>query len=97
MTNFRLIFCCIASALLLNGCNQILEPVSLFGGKQDITLESTQEDFDIKITGLTFATAKKANNAPYPRQIMFNGSGSNANVFDEALFLKLSNIYSCHW
>ena len=88
MTNFRLIFCCIASALLLNGCNQILEPVSLFGGKQDITLESTQEDFDIKITGLTFATAKKANNAPYPRQIMFNGSGSNANVFDEALFLK---------
>lgn len=90
MTRFKLIVFGITTTLFLHSCSEILEPVSLFTSKQDIALESTQEEFDIKITGLTFAAAKKANNAPYPRQVMLSGSGSNANVFDEADFLKSS-------
>ena len=88
MTNFKLIICCIVSSLLLNGCNRILEPVSLFGGKQDDASKSVQEEFEINIKSLTFKTAVKANNAPYPRSMVLTGSGSRANVVDEANFLK---------
>jgi PBP1b-binding outer membrane lipoprotein LpoB len=49
MTNFKFIICCITSAILLNGCVKILEPVSFFGGKQDITSEMEQEEFEINI------------------------------------------------
>ena len=90
MTNFKLIIYCIASALLLNGCNKILEPVSLFSGDQDIGLESVQEDFKINIEALTFKTAKKLSNAQYSRQVILTGSGSRAKVLDEADLLKSS-------
>ena len=49
MTNFKFIICCITSAIFLNGCVKILEPVSFFGGKQDITSEMEQEEFEINI------------------------------------------------
>ncbi len=88
MTNFKFIISCIASALLLNGCVQILEPVSFFGGKQDAKSEVEQEEFEINIKSLTFDTADKANNSPYPRRMVLTGSGSKANVLDEANFLK---------
>ncbi len=88
MTNCKLIICCIASALLLNGCSKILEPVSLFVGKQDDASKSEQEEFEINIKSLTFNTAEKANNAPYSRRLVLTGSGSRANVLDEANFLK---------
>jgi polysaccharide biosynthesis/export protein len=88
MTNFKLIICCIASSLLLNGCNKILEPVSLFSGKQDDASRSDQEEFKINIKSLTFKIAAKANNALYPRRMVLTGSGSIANVLDEADFLK---------
>ena len=88
MTNFKLIICCIASSLLLNGCNKILEPVSLFGGKQDDSSKSEQEKFEINIKSLTFKTALKSNNSPYSRRLVLTGSGSRANVLDEANFLK---------
>ena len=61
MTNCKLVICCITSALLLIGCNNILEPVSLFASKQDITTRAGQEEFEINIKSLTFETAKKAN------------------------------------
>jgi protein involved in polysaccharide export with SLBB domain len=89
MTRFTHIVFGIASTLLLHSCSEILEPVSLVTGKQKVDLESSQEDFDIKIAGLTFANAKKANNAPYSRQVMLRGSGSSANVYDESYFLEL--------
>jgi polysaccharide biosynthesis/export protein len=88
MTNFKLIICCITSALLLNSCSKILEPVSLPEGNQDVASESGQEEFDINIKSLTFNTAKKVNNTPYSRRMVLTGSGSKANVIDEAFFLK---------
>ena len=90
MTRFKLIACGVASALFLLSCSEILEPVSLFGAKQDITKGAGQEEFDIKIKNLTFKVAEKANNAPYLRQLIYTGSGSRAKVLDEANFLKPS-------
>ncbi|MDB4046219.1 hypothetical protein N9501_08425 [Amylibacter sp.] len=84
MTNFKIIICCIASSLLLNACDKILEPVSFFGGKQGIEAQSVQEDFEINIKSLTFKSARDANKAPYPRRLMQTGTGSEANVFNEA-------------
>ena len=60
MTRFNLIPLCITSALLLNGCKEILEPVSLFADKKSFALEVGQEEFEINIESLTFNTAKKA-------------------------------------
>ena len=91
MTKFKLIIFCITSALFLNGCNKILEPVSLFVDKQEVDTMKEQEEFDINIKDLTFNTAKKANNAPYSRRMVLTGSGAKANVLDEANFLK-SNL-----
>ena len=90
MTRFKLIASGIVSALFLHGCSEILEPVFLSAGKQGVEVESVQEDFEINIEGLTFITAKKANNSPYLRQVILTGSGSRANVLDEADFLKSS-------
>ncbi|MDB4078053.1 hypothetical protein N9509_01395 [Amylibacter sp.] len=88
MIRFKLTACGIASVLFLLSCSEILEPVSLFGTKQNITTVAAQEEFEINIKSLTFGTAKKANNAPYSRQLILTGSGSRANVLDEAIFLK---------
>ncbi len=89
MTRFKLTACAIASALSLHGCSQILEPVSFLGGAGEAV--SAQEEFVINIESLNFKSAKKANNAPYPRKLMLTGVGSKANVFNEADFLN-SNI-----
>ena len=88
MTRFRLIACGVASALFLHSCSEILEPVSLLGGKQDVGTGSVQEDFEIDIKSLTFESARKANEAPYPRWLMLTGIGSSANVSNEANFLN---------
>ncbi len=88
MINFKLIIYCITSALILNSCSKILEPVSLFEGNQDVTSEMSQEEFEINIKSLTFDMAKNANNASYSRSLILTGSGSKANVVDEAKFLK---------
>ena len=88
MTKFYIMALGITLALFLNGCSRILEPVSILDGKRNITNSVEQEEFDINIKALTFETAKKANNAPYARQLILNGNGTKANVFDEAYFLK---------
>ena len=90
MTRFKLIACSIASALFLHSCGEILEPVSLFAGKQGVEVESVQEDFEINIKSLTFESARDANNAPYPRRLMQVGTGPEANVIDEAVLLTPS-------
>ena len=90
MTRFKLIACGIASVLLLQSCGEILEPVSLFAGKQGAEVESVQEDFEINIKSLTFESARDANKAPYPRRLMQVGIGPEANVIDEAVFLSPS-------
>ena len=90
MTKFRPIACGIALGLFLYGCGEILEPVSLSVGTQGVEGGSVQEDLEVNIESLTFITAKKANDYPYLRQVMLTGSGSKANVFDEADFLKSS-------
>jgi len=88
MIKFKLIAYGIASALILSSCSEILEPVSLYGGTKDVTKRAKQEEFEINIKSLTFKTAKIANKAPYSRQLIKTGSGSEANVLDEANFLK---------
>ena len=90
MNRFKFITLGITAAFLLNSCSKVLEPVSFFGGKQDITAEAGQEEFEINIKSLTFDTAKKANNATYPRHLILTGNGSKANVSDETIFLKSS-------
>ncbi|MDC0565440.1 hypothetical protein OAO56_04110 [Amylibacter sp.] len=91
MTRIQFLTFCIASFLFLNSCSKILEPVSLFDGKKDVAVDDGQEEFEINIKSLTFNTAKTANKAPFSRRMIFTGSGSRANVYDEANFLK-SNL-----
>ena len=88
MTRFKLITVCITSALFLNSCDKILEPVSLFGETQDVASGVGQEEFEINIKSLTFNTAETANDTPYSRRMALTGSGLRANVLDEANFLK---------
>ncbi len=90
MTRFKLIACGIILALFLQSCGKILEPVSLFSDKQDVALDSEQEEFEVNIKALTFETAKNANSAPYKRQVILTGIGSKANVLEETSFLKSS-------
>jgi protein involved in polysaccharide export with SLBB domain len=86
MNKLRFIICLISINFLTQGCKEILEPVSFVGNlASDAT--NIQEEFSIDINSLTFASARKANMDPYPRQIMRTGSGSQANVFNEADFL----------
>ncbi|MDB2603782.1 polysaccharide biosynthesis/export family protein [Planktomarina temperata] len=84
MTKLKLIACGFVSTLFLQSCSEVLEPVSLFGGKQGVEAQSVQEDFEINIKSLTFESARDANKAPYPRRLMQTGAGSEANVLDEA-------------
>jgi protein involved in polysaccharide export with SLBB domain len=90
MIRFKFIICGIALSLFLNSCSMVIEPVSVFFSEQDIATKAEQEEFEINIKSLTFNSAKKANNAPYPRQLILTGIGSTANVLDETLFLKSS-------
>jgi polysaccharide export outer membrane protein len=87
MTKFKLTICSIASTMILISCSQVLESVILLNGSENVNAVSGQEDFNINIKSLTFKSAKKANNDPYPRKLMLNGIGTRANVFDEADFL----------
>jgi protein involved in polysaccharide export with SLBB domain len=74
--------------ILLNGCSQILEPVS-FQGVPWLESLNKQEDLSIKIKPLNFSTAKIANQDPYPRIVSRNGTGSKANIFKEADFFRV--------
>ena len=40
-------------------------------------------EFQVDIKALTFNSAKKANTSPYPRKLMREGIGNQANVFKE--------------
>ena len=72
--------------ITFQGCTQLLEPVLLKADKKKNTL-SKQEEFNININTLTFENALKANKDLYARKVMLTGSGTRANVFDEASFL----------
>jgi protein involved in polysaccharide export with SLBB domain len=90
MTRLQLIGCGILSALFLISCSEILEPINIYGAKQNVTTETVQEEFEINIQSLTFKSARKANRTPYTRQLILTGSGSRAKVLNEASFLKSS-------
>jgi protein involved in polysaccharide export with SLBB domain len=89
MIRFKLFGVLVSVIIFSHGCTKILEPISLNNSESSVL--DNQEEFSINIQGLTFESALKANQDPYPRQIMVNGSGSKANVFNEADFLS-SNI-----
>jgi len=83
MIKFRFLLLGITSALVLHGCGEILEPVSLVTGNQSLDVESVQEEFEIKIQSLTFKSAQEVSNAPYQRWLMQTGIGSEADLLDE--------------
>jgi len=49
MTKFKLIACGITAIIFLTSCSKILEPISLYGAKQNILTEAEQEEFEINI------------------------------------------------
>ena len=87
MTRFKFFFSSVALLILIHGCGEILEPVSLSSGKQDENSEDGQEEFEIEIKSLTFRSARDANNSPYKRWLMQAGIGSKANVIEEVELL----------
>jgi len=70
-------------------CSQILETVDMtsFSDEQILNAE-LQEEFDVNLRTLTLNEANKSKNAPYPRTVMVDGSGSKANTYSETLLLK---------
>ena len=88
MIKFKFLAYGITSILFLASCSKVLEPVSFFAGNQDIAAVAGQQEFEINIKSLNFDTAKKVNNAPYPRRLILTGFGSNAKISDEAIFLN---------
>jgi polysaccharide biosynthesis/export protein len=91
MIRFQFLLLGITSALFLHGCGKILEPVSLGKGKQNLNIESVQEEFEIEIQSLTFKNAQEVSRAPYQRWLMQTGIGSEADLLDEAELIT-SNI-----
>jgi protein involved in polysaccharide export with SLBB domain len=87
MNKFHFIFYAAMLSFLLNGCSQILEPISI-SKKLGTPTKGSQEKFSINIKPLTFSNAKKANKDPYSRKLMQTGVGSKANVFNESEFLN---------
>ena len=76
----------LSAFLFFQGCSQVLEPVLMQAGSKSKKV-LVKEEFNIDIASLTYAKASEANKDPYPRKLMLTGSGSRANVFDEAEFL----------
>jgi protein involved in polysaccharide export with SLBB domain len=75
------------ASFAFNGCSEILEPV-VFEGLLKNDVIKPQEEVDINVETLNFENALKINKNLYPRKLMVTGSGSRANVFDEADFLR---------
>jgi len=86
MIKVKILTITLIMSFFINGCDQILEPIVINIGDNKNT-NKAQENFDINIRALNFKTAAEANKYAYPRQLMQNGSASNANVFDEKDFL----------
>lgn len=72
----------------MQGCTQILEPISLKGMTEKILLDN-QEEFKVNVKALNFKNAQEANKYPYQRKLMQKGTGSNANLFDETKFTNV--------
>ena len=86
MIKVKILTITLIMSFFINGCDQILEPIVINIGDNKNT-NKAQENFDINIRALNFKTAAEANKYAYPRQLMQNGSASNANVFYEKDFL----------
>jgi len=87
MFKSKLITLVILASVFMQSCTNVLEPVFLAG--ENKSLENLQEEFVIKRKTLTFEKALQANKDYYSRSLMVHGSGSNANVYNEADFLNV--------
>ena len=89
MINILRIFIAIMIPFFAISCSQILETVDMtsFSDEQILNAE-LQEEFDVNLKTLTLNEANKNKNAPYPRTVMVDGSGSKANVYSETILLK---------
>ena len=76
------LFCLIG---LLTGCSQVLQTVDLSINAEDPSL---QEDFNVVEKTLTIREAQTQKNAPYPRAVLKNGRGDNAQPIPEKLALQ---------
>ena len=70
---------------LLNGCSQVLQTVDLSINSEDSSL---QEEFNVVEKTLTIREAKIQKSVPYPRVVLKNGRGENAQPIPEKLALK---------
>ena len=70
---------------LFSGCSQVLQTVDLNINSEDASL---QEDFNVVEKTLTIPKAKVQNATPYPRLVLKNGRGENAQPIPEKLALK---------
>ena len=70
---------------LLNGCSQVLQTVDLSINSEDSSL---QEEFNVVEKTLTMREAKIQKSVPYPRVVLKNGRGENAQPIPEKLALK---------
>ena len=87
MNKLRITILAFITGIILHGCSKILEPIS-FNIKLDDNIINQQEEFEFVSKGLTFASAKKANENPYPRKVIRPGIGSQANIFNEDDLIK---------
>lgn len=70
---------------LLNGCSQVLQTVDLSINSEDSSL---QEEFNVVEKTLTIREAKIQKSVPYPRVVLKNGRGEDAQPIPEKLALK---------
>ena len=70
---------------LLSSCSQVLQTVDLNINSEDTAL---QEKFNVVEKTLTVGEAKAQKTAPYPRAVLKNGRGANAQPIPEKLALK---------
>ena len=81
---FKIIFALVLTGFLFS-CSQILQTVELDINTED---NSAQELFNVVEKTLTIKEAKALSNADYPRTVMRNGRGNNAQPIPEKLALK---------
>ena len=85
MTKFCKFISLLFLAGFITGCSQVLQTVNLSINAED---NSLQEKFNVIEKTLTIKEAIAQKSAPYPRSVLRNGRGDNAQPIPEKLALK---------
>ena len=85
MTKFFIIMLTCLTATFLASCSKVIQTVDLKIDSEDFSL---QEKFNVVEKTLTIREAKSHKATPYPRKVLRNGRGENAQPISEKLALK---------